>query len=193
MDSPLLDSGDLFRAILCKWSKIVGWGVSWNEHIWDRDVGQKSAQWKEDTSESLKTASTVRENASSSSCYCWAQASLAAQGHWVIKRKSKISCLWEESISVYQHVTQQATGNTRRTPMVGCQVLSRFYLLQDTRLKFKKRTVVPPAPSTPHKENYRKYFSSIKAQSELEVLFTRGRRHIQHFAIYVKRQVPFLQ
>lgn len=85
---------------------------------------------------------------SSSSCYCWAQAVLTVQGHWEGKRKNKISCLWQESIAVYQLVTQQATGNTCRAPGIGCKVLSHSYLLHETKLKLRKEPFfLPPLPS----------------------------------------------
>lgn len=108
------------------------------------------------------------------------------------QKKSEISCLGEESISVYHRVTHQAAGNTCMTPVRGCKVLSRFYLLQETALEFRSRSTVL-LPSLLSVKKTAVSTSLHQHTSKLTVIFIRGCQHIQHFTVYITRRAPFLQ
>lgn len=106
-----------------------------------------------------------------------------------IKRRSSTSCLRSERL--FAVMSPNEHRNTCTAPVVGCKVLSRFYLLQETVLKFRISLVVPPAPSTIRKKAAVSTFL-YQSTSKLAVLFIRGCQHIQRFTTRIKGQAPFL-
>lgn len=103
----LPDSGDPFPTIWYKWSKIVGWGISWNQHIWDRDLAEICSGgvrnvWAKLERESLTAAVTAELR---SGC---------AQPQR--NQKEKQHQLSEKWASVCHRVTQRAAGTHVQHP-----------------------------------------------------------------------------
>lgn len=185
MGSPLPGRGDLFRVIWHKWSKIIGWGITWNQHIWDRDVGQNLLRRREKHLRAWKHLQSGREKVSQH-LLVLSSGKPGCAGPLRNQKKSEISCLGEESISVYHRVTHQAAGNTCMTPVRGCKVLSRFYLLQETALEFRSRSTVPPALSAIRKENCCKYFPPPTYQQADSDIYTGLPAHTALHSIHHK-------